>query len=114
MTSIELRRRLDSLRVAFQARELPGWEYRLLRKAATLAYQEEQPKRRSARRKVQTAVEGGQMIRSDRCESCSGPGRISAHHGDYTRPLAVRWLCSPCHVQADREQAGKVPEAVQR
>lgn len=33
------------------------------------------------------------------CSQCGAGGRLHAHHDDYAEPLAVRWLCRPCHVQ---------------
>lgn len=34
--------------------------------------------------------------------------RIVAHHEDYTRPLDVTWLCTPCHKQR-HAMGGGVP-----
>jgi ribosomal protein L37AE/L43A len=36
------------------------------------------------------------------CEGCGKPVRLEKHHHDYSRPLAVIWLCKPCHVVADK------------
>lgn len=30
------------------------------------------------------------------CQDCGGPGQVM-HHPDYSRPLAIIWLCEPCH-----------------
>lgn len=45
------------------------------------------------------AMQRGDLIRPDACERCGGTERkIHGHHDDYEIPLAVRWLCSLCHV----------------
>jgi hypothetical protein len=31
------------------------------------------------------------------CERCGAPD-AEKHHDDYSRPLAVRWLCRSCHL----------------
>lgn len=51
---------------------------------------------------VARAVREGALVRPDACERCGGSEtRIEGHHPDYHRPLDVRWLCIPCHAQAD-------------
>lgn len=82
------------------------------RKAAA-RYRERYPERYQARRLVRGELEAGRLIRPDRCESCheiprrrrDGITGIQAHHDDYGQPLAVTWLCAPCHNQRHRELA---------
>jgi hypothetical protein len=57
-----------------------------------------------AHRLVQAAIAVGRLVRPAICESCGRPPRsqyranvLHAHHDDYSKPLDVRWLCSPCH-----------------
>ena len=61
------------------------------------------PIKRQARSAVMNALYTGELVRPKKCESC-GKGRrpIEAHHEDYSKPLAVIWLCLLCHKQADR------------
>lgn len=44
---------------------------------------------------VAKAVQEGRLVRQP-CEVC-GEARAVAHHDDYARPLAVRWLCRQHH-----------------
>lgn len=54
---------------------------------------------------MEKAIERGELVRPDRCETCGktprrgrdGRSLIQGHHDDYNKPLDVRWLCQPCH-----------------
>lgn len=49
---------------------------------------------------VANAVRTGELEKPDRCSHChSKESRIEGHHEDYSKPLEVIWLCSPCHKQ---------------
>lgn len=41
------------------------------------------------------AIREGRLMRAP-CEVC-GAAKSDAHHDDYAKPLAVRWLCRSCH-----------------
>ena len=66
------------------------------------------PKKRRAHGAVQTALRNGSLEKPDSCESCGAGSKLEAHHHDYSQPLEVTWLCSPCHKAvhvAKREKA---------
>ena len=54
---------------------------------------------------VEHAIRRGAMVRAATCEACGkippcfadGRSGMQAHHDDYNKPLAIRWLCQPCH-----------------
>jgi len=55
---------------------------------------------------VERALAKGVLARPTHCEACgsvcvpaNNRPQIEAHHDDYTKPLAVTWLCRPCHFQ---------------
>ena len=58
-----------------------------------------------ARSILSNAVIAGSVIRPLNCSVCGieplpmrdGRSALQAHHHDYTKPLDVQWLCSPCH-----------------
>lgn len=51
-----------------------------------------------ARKKLQHAVERGEIQRPTICQECGRSGvLIQAHHADYSKPFEVDWLCSKCH-----------------
>jgi hypothetical protein len=53
------------------------------------------PEKHAARLAVKRAVASGRLV-STPCEMCGHP-KTEAHHDDYSKPLAVRWLCCRCH-----------------
>lgn len=56
------------------------------------------PEKIAARRITNRAIRLGVLVRQP-CERC-GAEPTHAHHEDYSRPLAVRWLCHSHHVEA--------------
>lgn len=71
-------------------------------KAATAdgkaAWAERNKDKRYAHFSLKRALMSGAIERPSSCSRCGASGvRIEGHHPDYTRPLDVVWLCSPCH-----------------
>lgn len=65
----------------------------------------------AARTALQRALRNGALTRPSACEQCGSQKRLHGHHADYSRPLAVRWLCQSCHLQlhARHRRAGGTP-----
>ena len=57
-----------------------------------------------ARRIVTRAIRNGELIRSTACTLCKEEKKVSAHHIDYGKPLAIVWLCDACHGMAHRKK----------
>lgn len=54
---------------------------------------------------LQKAVREGRVLKSNSCQTCGAVGiRIEGHHPDYSKPLAVIWLCHVCHKNLHLEQ----------
>jgi hypothetical protein len=60
------------------------------------------PERTRAAYLTSNAIRDGRLVRQP-CEVC-GSEAVEAHHDDYSKPLAVRWLCRKHHL----EHHGKV------
>lgn len=58
-----------------------------------------------ARGLARHAIASGRLVRGP-CEVC-GATRVDAHHDDYSRPLEVRWLCRPHHVEHHAREAAQ-------
>jgi hypothetical protein len=66
----------------------------------------EQRQRAIARAYLRSYVARGRIVKPSRCQGCGKRRQLDAHHDDYTKPLAVRWLCArryrqSCHRAAD-------------
>ena len=78
------------------------------------------PSRMRACRVIEAALNAGIIERPHRCFGCGCSDqehRIEAHHHDYSKPLDVIWLCTPCHRRMDarrRIQEGKTPYGVKK
>lgn len=51
---------------------------------------------------VNNAIRDGRLFVGP-CQKCYNTHDIDAHHEDYTKPLAITWLCKKCHGERHRE-----------
>ena len=63
---------------------------------------QDNPHKKKAQDTAKYALCTGKIIKT-LCEIC-GNKKVQAHHDDYSKPLKVRWLCSPCHQQFHAEE----------
>lgn len=59
----------------------------------------------AARLMVRNAIRRGDLARGP-CECC-GAEKVDAHHDDYEKPLAVRWLCRIHHSDLHAKAEGR-------
>lgn len=68
------------------------------------------PEKVKAHWMVSNAIRYGKLSRKP-CEKCGNP-KSHAHHSDYSKPLAIEWLCHRCHWEThgwvSRKQKDKV------
>ena len=74
------------------------------RRVQKIDYRANNPDKARARDAVHRAVRAGRLTRPNTCERCDASGPVHGHHGDYSKPLAVQWLCSICHALAHLEE----------
>ena len=73
------------------------------------------PTKQNAQKALSEAIAAGVVENPQVCYGCGcepPEHRIEAHHHDYTKPLEVIWLCTPCHSRMDaqrRVREGKPP-----
>lgn len=72
------------------------------------------PEKSRAREATKSAVNRGELTRSDRCQICGKACYTNGHHYDYSLPLSVCWLCDRCHGVAHRIINGSLREWVTR
>jgi len=61
------------------------------------AHDKKFPQRAAARRLIGEALRSGLLIKSPYCYECGEKRPTFGHHKNYDNPLAVSWLCRPCH-----------------
>ena len=77
-------------------------EIRIKRNLAKQRNRKKYPEKRQAQQKIDQAVKAGKVVRKP-CERCGTTVRVHAHHDDYSRPFAVRWLCHQHHIDVHKE-----------
>ena len=81
----------------------PDWarQQRIVYKARNPDYwrrsKPREPAKLRAKLLVRSAILRGEIIRPGRCSACGVECVPDAHHPDYSRPLAIEWLCKKCH-----------------
>lgn len=73
----------------------------------TSKFKHANPEKVRAHQAVAAATRKGTLVRPEACSACSAACRPDAHHEDYTKPLAVVWLCRRCHGVRDRSLAAR-------
>jgi hypothetical protein len=56
----------------------------------------------AARHEVHRALAHGEISRPSACAACGDQCSPEAHHHDHSEPLAIEWLCRPCHMRRHR------------
>lgn len=54
--------------------------------------------RQRAQGLVNMRIKRGAMTRPTACTECGKPGKVDAHHNDYSKPDEVEFLCRRCHM----------------
>ena len=62
----------------------------------------EQKFKDNCRSYANTYLRRGKLLRKP-CQKC-GDKRSQMHHEDYSKPLAVTWLCRPCHLAVHKHK----------
>lgn len=61
------------------------------------------PEKNTARQAVANALRDGRLARGP-CGVCGTTVKVQTHHADYSKPLAVEWLCFKCHREERHDQ----------
>jgi hypothetical protein len=75
---------------------------RAANRASVRAWSARNPMAPRARRLLRQVVKSGKVEVADRCQArgCTNTERLQGHHHEYSRPLAVTWLCPRHHRRA--------------
>lgn len=68
-------------------------------------WRRDNPEKYRAHSLLSKAVRAGKIIKPLICEACPSGRFLEAHHGDYSKPLDVEWLCARCHRRLHRAAA---------
>ncbi len=70
---------------------------------ATKSWRQRNPEKYRAQNAVGNALRDGKLVRPEKCEDCGIECKPHGHHEDYSKPLAVNWVCKPCHDKRHRQ-----------
>lgn len=71
---------------------------KVAKSASIVKYRELNPVKYKAHNIVNNALRDKKLVKSLSCECCGiFTESLHAHHCDYSKPLELLWLCSPCH-----------------
>ena len=60
-------------------------------------YRKAYPEKDKAHSILSNAVRCGKIVKPQICSVCGRELKIEGHHGDYSKPLEVIWVCKKCH-----------------
>jgi len=66
-------------------------------KAQKRRYYKNNKEKIQAKDMVFRAIQNGEIVKPDRCQSCSKVGYVEGHHHNYEFPLEVTFVCRRCH-----------------
>ncbi len=95
----------DPERRAYQLAQMKAWAKANPEKAveAKKQWESRNPEKRQCHSILNNAIRDGVVLKPTACSSCGITGvKIHGHHPDYSQPLAVIWLCAPCHSRQHR------------
>lgn len=64
--------------------------------------------KQDARLMLRDEIHRGNVQRPEKCSKCKNKGMVHGHHGDYSKPLEVTWLCRVCHVDLHKKEKSKI------
>jgi hypothetical protein len=91
-------RMYDPARVAARDAYAKSDAGRLIRSRAKKNFSVRNPIARKCVNAVNNAIRDGRLTKQP-CEVCGNMDKVHAHHDDYSKPLAVRWLCPKHHAE---------------
>lgn len=74
-------------------------ERKAARKVYVQKWRENNPDGYKAHNALNNALRDGKIKKPKHCSECGAKGKLHAHHEDYSKPLAVDWLCVQCHAK---------------
>lgn len=73
-------------------------------KETRLRWERKNPHKRRAEAIAAGAEKKGLIKKPDKCNRCKiNTIHLEKHHEDYSKPLVVEWLCTPCHGKTRRK-----------
>lgn len=62
------------------------------------------PMKARANHKTSWAISSGKITKEP-CNVCGTTNKVEAHHEDYSKPLAITWLCRKHHLEVHNKQS---------